>query len=111
MATIRARSAVSPAIWVSAAALLSGSAAQAQQPEGPGNAPPAAATGTARTAPIYGSHEERPSAEAVRTTDRITVDGRLDEPAWMTAPPVTELWQVDPNEGSPVTERTEVRFL
>ena len=29
----------------------------------------------------------------------------------MTAPPVTDLWQVDPDEGSPVTEPTEVRFL
>ena len=114
MATIRARSAVAPAILAAAAALLSGTAARAQV-KGPGGSetPPAAgAPETAlRTAPIYGSHEERPSAEAVRTADRITVDGRLDEPAWMTAPPVTELWQVDPDEGSPVTEPTEVRFL
>jgi hypothetical protein len=29
----------------------------------------------------------------------------------MTAPPVTEFWQIDPDEGAPVSERTEVRFL
>jgi len=109
MVTILSRSALASAILVSAATALSGGAVQAQvkEPEGSGNPPETAL----RTAPIYGSHEERPSAEAVRTADRITVDGRLDEPAWMTAPPVTDLWQVDPDEGAPVTEPTEVRFL
>jgi len=47
----------------------------------------------------------------VRTTERISVDGRMDEPAWMTAQAVTEHTQVVPNEGRPVTQRTEVRFL
>lgn len=114
MVTSRARSAVATAILAAATALLSGTAARAQV-KGPGGSenPPAAGAPetTLRTAPSYSSHEERPSAEAVRTADRITVDGRLDEPAWMTAPPVTEFWQVDPDEGSPITEPTEVRFL
>ena len=114
MATHKARSALASALFASAATLLSGAAAQAQV-KGPRTTenPAAAATSETalRTAPIYESHEERPSAEAVRTADRITVDGRLDEPAWMTAPPVTEFWQVDPDEESPVTEPTEVRFL
>ncbi len=39
------------------------------------------------------------------------MDGRLDEPDWMTAPPVTDFWQVQPDERAPVSERTEVRFL
>ena len=114
MATHQTRSALASALFASAATLISGAAAQAQV-KGPGtteNPAAAAAPETAlRTAPTYESHEERPSAEAVRTADRITVDGRLDEPAWMTAPPVTDFWQVDPDEGTPITEPTEVRFL
>src|SRR6266849_3893161 len=40
-----------------------------------------------------------------------TVDGRLDEPVWLEAPPVTEFLQKNPTEGAPASERTEVRFL
>ena len=48
---------------------------------------------------------------AVRTTDRIVVDGRLDEPAWATAPVAKEFIQNDPKEGQPASEDTEVRIL
>jgi hypothetical protein len=41
----------------------------------------------------------------------MSIDGRMDEPAWMTAPAVTQHTQVVPNEGEPVTQPTEVRFL
>ncbi|MEX2581651.1 MAG: DUF5916 domain-containing protein [Gemmatimonadota bacterium] len=56
-------------------------------------------------------HSAAPVARAVRITDAISVDGRLDEEVWMTAPAVTNFTQTDPVEGSGVTERTEVRFL
>lgn len=39
------------------------------------------------------------------------MDGRLDEPAWSLVPPATEFIQMDPAEGTPATERTEVRIL
>jgi hypothetical protein len=52
-----------------------------------------------------------PSARAVRLTGVIVLDGRLDEPAWRDAPPVTEFTQYDPDEGKSPSERTEVRFL
>jgi hypothetical protein len=42
---------------------------------------------------------------------RISVDGRVDEPEWALVQPVTDLRQVDPNEGAPVSESTEVRVL
>ncbi len=41
----------------------------------------------------------------------IVLDGRLDEPAWLTATPITDFVQHDPHEGQPVTERTEARVL
>ena len=52
-----------------------------------------------------------PSATAVPKTGHITIDGRLDEDAWSKATPITEFTQVDPKEGEPATQRTEVRFL
>ncbi len=61
---------------------------------------------------------QTPSAEkraitALRLTpgDHIAIDGRLDEPAWERAEPATDFIQVDPSNGAPATERTEVRWL
>ncbi|MBI4538918.1 MAG: hypothetical protein HY704_05330 [Gemmatimonadetes bacterium] len=52
-----------------------------------------------------------PRVVAVRATERIVVDGALDEPGWQAAQAVTELTQRDPNEGAPPSERTVVRIL
>jgi uncharacterized protein DUF5916 len=41
----------------------------------------------------------------------ISLDGRLNEPDWMLVQPVTDLRQVDPDEGAVVSESTEVRIL
>ncbi len=56
---------------------------------------------------------ERPRVRAVRLAqeERISIDGRLDEPAWQTARPATDFLQQDPDFGQPATEKTEVRFL
>jgi hypothetical protein len=48
---------------------------------------------------------------AVRITDAITLDGRLDEPAWKLASPATDFFQRVPISGIPAGERTEVRVL
>ena len=48
---------------------------------------------------------------AVRLTGEITLDGKLDEPAWQTAPAASTFQQTQPAEGPPGTQRTEVRFL
>lgn len=50
-------------------------------------------------------------ARAVRRTSPITLDAKLDEPAWQVAQPITEFVQVDPDEGKPATQRTDVRIL
>ena len=52
-----------------------------------------------------------PEATAARREGPITIDGRLDEPAWAAATPITTFQQVQPLEGPPATQRTEVRIL
>jgi hypothetical protein len=53
-----------------------------------------------------------PAALRARRTDiPPTMDGRLDEAAWKTAPFAGNFRQVEPIEGAPATERTEVRVL
>jgi hypothetical protein len=39
------------------------------------------------------------------------LDGRLDDPAWALATPITDFTQRDPNEGESATERTVARIL
>ncbi len=53
----------------------------------------------------------RPVSEAVRISDEIRLDGKLDDPAWQEAHPITEFVQSIPNEGYPPTEPTTVRIL
>jgi hypothetical protein len=43
---------------------------------------------------------------ALRVAETITVDGRLDEPAWERAVPATDFIQKFPRNGAPSTERT-----
>ena len=52
-----------------------------------------------------------PRISAVRVTDAIRIDGRLDEAAWAGAPVATGFTQIDPHFGQPATEETEVRVL
>ena len=55
----------------------------------------------------------RRTVTAVRLPDgeSVTLDGRLDEPTWSRAVPAADFMQVDPTNGDPATERTEVRIL
>src|SRR5215218_7515327 len=57
------------------------------------------------------AHAAAPVAQAASLQGAITLDGRLDEGAWAAATPVTTFTQVDPDEGEPVSERTEVYVL
>ena len=56
---------------------------------------------------------KRPIIRAIRlnSDERVTVDGRLDEPAWQRAEPVTGFGQSDPRNGEPSTEGTAIRIL
>ena len=47
---------------------------------------------------------------AIRITEAITLDGRLEEPVWRQALPATDFFQKLPNNGAPASDRTEVRF-
>ena len=57
------------------------------------------------------AQQPAPVAQAVRVTERITVDGRLDEPVWERAQPATDFIQWEPNPGMLSSEKTEVRFV
>ena len=46
---------------------------------------------------------------AVRATSAPAIDGRLDDPVWTEAVPLSGFLQRDPVEGKPATEETRVR--
>jgi hypothetical protein len=50
-------------------------------------------------------------SRAVRASAPIDLDGRLNEPAWATAPVTDSFTQIDPDEGRPASQRTEVRVM
>jgi hypothetical protein len=52
-----------------------------------------------------------PISQAVRAIGRIHLDAKLDEPAWSQAPVTDVFTQVDPLEGQPASQKTEVRVL
>jgi hypothetical protein len=51
-----------------------------------------------------------PELHAFRTTKAPVIDGRLTDECWTLAAPATEFTQLDPEEGKPATEQTEIRF-
>ena len=95
------------ASWGALLTLLPAGPLGAQVPEGPGADP---VPGVGLDGGAY-DHAAAPVARAARTTERISIDGRMDEPAWMSVPAATDFYQVVPNEGQPITQPTEVRFL
>ena len=52
-----------------------------------------------------------PTSRAVRAMGAIRLDGRLDDAAWADAPVHDRFWQIDPAEGQPASQRTEVRVV
>src|ERR1043165_6049899 len=57
-----------------------------------------------------GAYGQVPSIAALRTSEHITLDGKLDEIAWNEAPVFT-LTQQAPRPGQPNPYKTEVRVL
>ena len=45
------------------------------------------------------------------TDERIDLDGRLEESVWSRAAPAADFVQLDPDNGAPATEKTEVRIV
>ncbi|MGH7713052.1 MAG: DUF5916 domain-containing protein, partial [Gemmatimonadaceae bacterium] len=81
-------------------ALLAATTALAFVPACAAAQPPADATGRAVTL-----------SRAARASGAIRLDGKLDEPAWAAAPVTDSFTQIDPDEGRPSSQRTEVRVL
>lgn len=57
------------------------------------------------------AHPAVPAFQAAPLTGDVRLDGRLDDAAWTAATPATTFTQLDPDEGRPPSERTEVRVL
>src|SRR5688572_27652512 len=75
--------------------------AQAQGEAGPAVTPPAR----------VGAHDAAPRLRTARVSERIELDGRLDEAHWRSVPAATEFTQTEPADGAPATERTEVYIV
>src|SRR5688500_12157599 len=106
-------------IWTPAAVLAQCVAQPPQSCEAGAPARPdsAAAGRPATPAPAtaggepYAHDRMAPVARAVRTNATFVIDGVLDDAGWSVAPPITDLWQMTPDDGAPVSEKTEVRLL
>ena len=57
------------------------------------------------------TERELPRMSAHRTSEEIKVDGVFDEPVWQSVEPIRELYQIQPDQGEPATEQSEVRIL
>ena len=57
------------------------------------------------------SAQQAPSATAVAITEAPVIDGRLDEEVWARGQLIDGFVQREPLEGTPVSQRTEVRML
>ena len=98
----------SQACIAAAGALVVGLAAAASAGQG-GQAPPRTGTGQGGRPQPGAAPGKR--MIATKVTEAPTLDGVLDEPAWQTAALISDFVQAEPAEGSPATERTEVRLL
>ena len=72
----------------------------------PGAAPPAPAPVPPAT--ISRTAEGGVTVRAVRLSEPLKFDGRLDESMYTTVPPISDFIQQEPIEGVPATEKTEV---
>ena len=100
--TIRAAAAL-----ILGAALLAAPAGAAGQPAG---GDPLAGHPPAPVAPdvITRDTDGRATLRAVRITEPLEMDGRLDEAIYDTVPPMSDFIQTDPDQGAPATEKTDV---
>lgn len=55
--------------------------------------------------------ENPPEIRAVRVTDLIRIDGKLNEADWQRAIPVTDFFRMEPRQGGDYKYKTEVRVL
>ena len=55
--------------------------------------------------------DTRPEAQAVRVATSPVIDGKLDDPAWASAPEISTFTQREPDEGKPASEKTVVKVV
>ena len=67
-----------------------------------GPAPPVAPATVAR------DESGRATVRAIRLAQPLRLDGALDEAIYTSVPPISDFIQVEPEEGAPATEKTEV---
>jgi hypothetical protein len=75
------------------------------------SSPNAGANGLLSTPADYERVRATKVVKAIRIQDKITLDGRLDEPAWQLAPAATDFFQQQPHAGELSPEQTDARFL
>ncbi|XXF78565.1 carbohydrate binding family 9 domain-containing protein [Myxococcaceae bacterium GXIMD 01537] len=61
--------------------------------------------------PVLAHADSTYNAKATFTAEPITIDGKLDEPAWQNAPELSGWYLTRINYGSPVEDDTKVRIL
>ncbi|MGH7604527.1 MAG: carbohydrate binding family 9 domain-containing protein [Gemmatimonadaceae bacterium] len=71
----------------------------------------AAPLGAQITATPSQNQSIEPAYRVATTTERINVDGRLDESAWQHADSIFDFRQREPLEGAPSSERTVVKII
>ena len=101
---------------IACAALLAAMPAGAQNRAAGGEPPAAAAVIDGPPAPvppavIARDDRGRATVRAVRVTERVRLDGRLDEPVYRAVRPISGFIQQIPDEGAPASERTEAWLL
>ena len=57
------------------------------------------------------TERELPRMSAHRISEEIKIDGVLDEPIWQNVEPIRQLYQIQPDQGDPATEESEVRIM
>lgn len=62
-------------------------------------------------APDVTGRRSAPAASATQVNSAPVIDGKLDEPIWKTSPLLAGFVQREPQEGEPVSEKTELRIL
>ena len=94
------------ACGVAAAWLVAAASAFAQAPPGrPGG------NGNGGSELDYESVRATKVVRAIRISEKITIDGHVEEPAWKLAVPAKDFYQFAPDPGELSPEPTEVRFL
>ena len=60
---------------------------------------------------VYPSEKNDVTIQAIRLSEPLHLDGKLDEEIYRTAPPITKFVQQLPNSGQPATDRSEAWVL